>query len=89
MDVAAMGAQTEMWPLAQGKLWLLLGSLNTRPNYTEQDKDNASLKEKTNRFFLLRLRVHGNLFHHWASLQNSLVKGSLATAVLTLKDKHS
>lgn len=45
-----------------------LGFLNTRPNGTEQDKDNASLKEKTNRFFLLRLRVHGNLLHCWVSL---------------------
>lgn len=70
MDVAATGARTEMWVLgpAQGKLWLLLGFLNTGPNDTEQDKDNASVKEKTKRFFLLRLRVHGNLLSCWVSL---------------------
>lgn len=59
-----------MWALgpAQGKLQLLLGFPNTRPNDTEQNKDNASLKEKTIRFFLLRLGVHGNLLQHWVSL---------------------
>lgn len=32
------------------------------------DKDNVSFKEKTNRFFLLRLWVHGKLLHRWVFL---------------------
>lgn len=32
------------------------------------DMDNVSFKEKTNRFFLLRLWVHGKLLHRWVFL---------------------